>query len=116
MVVYSAYCFHLVDVFFNAVCLFLLFQVYLRLKYAGRPNRVCYFQLWNGRSGSGGCRGMAFYGCGCLDVVSAEYSRNGKSGQDVRFIVSRGDDLIVYRNGSFVYAVLAYLQSESLIN
>ena len=62
--------------FFDVLCLFLLFRVYFPLGDFGRAHGVCTGKLWNGGSGTGRDRRLAFYGYRCFDDLSAARTWN----------------------------------------
>ena len=107
MVIYRSYDFYLADVFSDAIRLFLLFPVHISLGTDGWFDRVCSFQLWDGGSGEGwrGC--VAFHGDCSLDDLFTTYGRNCQSVQDICFVDSRHDDIVVYRGRRVVFVILA---------
>ena len=107
MAIYRAYGIYMADVFSDAIRLFFLLSVYFTLGSDGWVNRLCPFQLRDGGSGAGwrGC--VAFHGDCSLDDLFTTYGRNCQSVQDICFIDSRHDDVVVYCGRRVVFVILA---------
>ena len=104
MVVYRIYDFHLVDVLLDVVCLFLLFQIYIRVRSLGGIDCFRAFELRDGCPGAGRRGSMAFHGDCRLDDLFAAHGGNREYDEDFRFADARHDDAFIHRSRGDLFA------------
>ena len=107
MAIYRTYGIYMADVFSDAIRLFFLLSVYFTLGSDGWVNRLCPFQLRDGGSGAGRGGSMAFYGGGRSDDLFTAYGGDCQPVEDVCFIDTRHDDVVVYCGRCVVFVIFA---------
>ena len=96
MVVFWTYGFYLVDVFPDAVRMFLLFPVYFWFRSFGWIDGVCYFLLRDGRSRARRSGSVAFYGDCSPDDLFTAHGGDGEFNQNICLANTWNNDIVVH--------------------